>query len=86
MKRKTIRRTLALVAAFSALALGCELIVDFDRTKIPIEGTDATPTVDGQGPVDTGVDTGADAAKEAGDAGDGGADAADTGADAPDGD
>ena len=56
----------------SMLALGCELIVDFDRTKIvgedvPETGTDATtPALDA-----TATDTGTDAP------------AADTGTDAP---
>ena len=59
--------------ASSMLALGCELIVDFDRTKIvgeevPETGADATtpaldatPTDTGtDAPVDTGIDSPAD--------------------------
>ncbi|MBX3185613.1 MAG: hypothetical protein KF819_01305 [Labilithrix sp.] len=87
MKVKKLRKGLALVIAASAFGLGCELIVDFDRTKIPVEGTDATPqpTPDGGG-IDTGVDTGQDVAVDApAEASDAGSDAADTGdADDPD--
>ena len=47
MKLRKIRKGIVLVVAASALGLGCELIVDFDRTKIPVEGSDsATPTGD----------------------------------------
>jgi hypothetical protein len=41
MKANQIRRAVLFVVAASSLALGCELIVDFDRTKIPVEGSDA---------------------------------------------
>ena len=48
MKVHSLRKSLVLVIAASALAMGCELIVDFDRTKIPVEGTDgAVGTTDG---------------------------------------
>lgn len=55
MKISKIQKGLffATIAA-GVLAVGCELIVDFDRTKIPVDGADATGT-------DTGVpDTGAE--------------------------
>jgi hypothetical protein len=44
MKINTITRALVLLTvATGALAVGCELIVDFDRTKIPVEAVaDAT--------------------------------------------
>jgi hypothetical protein len=61
MKVTRIRKGLALVIAASALGLGCELIVDFDRTKIPVEGTDATPQPTPDATIDTGIDTGKDA-------------------------
>lgn len=56
----------------SMLALGCELIVDFDRTKIVGEDVPETGAADGQPTIDaTTIDTGTDAP------------AADTGTDAP---
>jgi hypothetical protein len=56
MKFSRIRKGLVLGIAASALGLGCELIVDFDRTKIPVEGSDsAVPT--GDGSVDATFDT-----------------------------
>ncbi len=36
-----IRKGVVLVIAAGALGLGCELIVDFDRTRIPVEGSDS---------------------------------------------
>lgn len=63
MKAASIRKGLLFVIAASAFGLGCELIVDFDRSRIPVEGADAT-TSDGSldAPVtETGVDA-ADAA------------------------
>lgn len=87
MNLKKAKRALLLVIAMSAFGLGCELIVDFDRSRIPVEGTDATPQIDATPDVTTdqgAPDSGNDAAKEAGDAEAGpDADAAD---DAPDGD
>ena len=47
MKVSRLRKGLLLVVAASALGLGCELIVDFDRTKIPVEGSDGAPSIDG---------------------------------------
>jgi hypothetical protein len=41
MKLRSIRRGVLFVVATATLGLGCELIVDFDRTKIPVEGNDA---------------------------------------------
>lgn len=43
MKIRTLKKTFVLVTIASAtLAIGCELIVDFDRTRIPSEAVDAT--------------------------------------------
>ena len=56
MKLRKTRKGLVLIAFASALGLGCELIVDFDRTKIPVETTDgATPSTDGS--FDSTIDT-----------------------------
>ncbi len=86
MKASSIRKGVLFVVVASAFGLGCELIVDFDRTKIPVEGNDAAIVADSSfdAPIDTSVaETGTDA----------GVDAADTSvqdagneADAPDGD
>ena len=54
--RKTSVRALALVITASALGLGCELIVDFDRTKIPVEENDGA-IVTPEGGVDAPIDT-----------------------------
>ena len=90
MKHSTqtrMQKVFVLVAVSAMFVAGCELIVDFDRTKIVVEGTpesgggDALPGTDA--PIDTGPGTDAG---DAGDGGDGGppADAADA-SDAPDG-
>jgi hypothetical protein len=43
MKISQIKKGLILVTIVSGtLAVGCELIVDFDRTKIPVETTEAS--------------------------------------------
>jgi hypothetical protein len=77
MKLVTLRKGLFLVSLGSVLALGCELIVDFDRTLIPIEGTEGG--LDGSLPEtsvpDAPVDAPADAADAEPEAGDGGGDA-----------
>src|SRR5205823_2756945 len=83
MHARRLKNAILVVAAGSGFVLGCELIVDFDRTKIPIEDSGA-PIVDGSP-----VETGTDAAQEAGEAGPDAADAGNDGdaaADAPDGD
>lgn len=54
MKRSSINKGLFLVLATSALALGCELIVDFDRTRIPVEEADGAAAVDAA-PSETGT-------------------------------
>ena len=46
MKVSRIRKGVVFVIAAGALGLGCELIVDFDRTKIPVEGSDAAAGTD----------------------------------------
>jgi hypothetical protein len=62
MKTKFVVATFALVS----LVLGCELIVDFDRTKIPQPVTDSGVADVVQPPADTGApDTGADAGNDA---------------------
>jgi hypothetical protein len=84
MKSTKIKKGLILVSiAAGALAVGCELIVDFDRTKIPVEETPetsipdanlletSTPVQDAGDAGDTGTDAQQDAGGEdAGDAGD----------------
>jgi len=88
MKLRQLKKALVLAIALSAFGLGCELIVDFDRAKIPVEGADATPTIDAT--LDVTTDQGAPDSGDAGDAREGGdADAtsdADAADDAPDGD
>jgi len=66
MKVAKIRKGLLLLVVASAFGLGCELIVDFDRSKIPVEGTDATPQPNEAGGSDTGTDTGTDAGVDTG--------------------
>ena len=87
MKLSRIRKGVVLVVAAGALGLGCELIVDFDRTKIPVETNDGsvvTPEASVDATIDTGAsDTGAVDAADAADTSV--SDAADA-ADAPDGD
>ena len=71
MKRNTrsLKKVVLLATLASSFVLGCELIVDFDRTRIPVEGGDATtadvvnPPVGDTGTPDT--STPADAAPEA---------------------
>jgi hypothetical protein len=46
MKVSSIRKGVVFAIAAGALGLGCELIVDFDRTKIPVEGSDAAAAAD----------------------------------------
>jgi hypothetical protein len=67
MKISKITQGLVLLAiASGALLAGCELIVDFDRTRIPIEGGDATgPDSGAPATPDSGTPT-----PDAGDAGD----------------
>ncbi len=56
MKLSKIRKGIVLAAVAGTLGLGCELIVDFDRTLIPTDVTDsATPNTDGS--VDAPIDT-----------------------------
>jgi hypothetical protein len=46
MKVSRIRKGVVFVVVAGALGLGCELIVDFDRTKIPVEGADTSTGTD----------------------------------------
>lgn len=88
MKVSKIRKAVLLVIASGAFALGCELIVDFDRTKIPVEGSDSatvTPeaSTDGSSVDSSQPDT--STVTDAGDEADA-LDAAEAATDAPDGD
>jgi hypothetical protein len=56
MKIRKIRKGIILVVTAGVLGLGCELIVDFDRTKIPVEGSDSATPV-GDSSFDTSIDT-----------------------------
>lgn len=81
MKTSQLQKALILVSLVTGvLAAGCELIVDFDRTKIPVEAIDSGGLIDaaslGDGAATTDGSTEGDAASEAGDAG------GDTGVDA----
>jgi hypothetical protein len=65
MKLSSIRKGVLFVVVAAVFGLGCELIVDFDRTKIPVEGNDAAIVTDASldAPIDTSVaETGTDAA------------------------
>jgi hypothetical protein len=88
MKVSRFRQGLFFVIAASALGLGCELIVDFDRTKIPVDESDgAIDTSDGS--IDASIDTSIatqEASTDAADAADTSVKDAGSEADAPDGD
>ncbi len=84
MKLRKVRNRLLLVVVSGVLALGCELIVDFDRTKIPPDGTDgATPdssidaSIDTSQPDTSTADTSTDAPTDSGVDAEDAADAAD---------
>ncbi len=84
MKLRKVRNRLLLVVASGVLALGCELIVDFDRTKIPPDGTDGATSdssidasIDTSQPDTSTVDTGTDAPTDSGVDAEDAADAAD---------
>jgi hypothetical protein len=67
MKQSTIKKAVALATLSSAFVLGCELVVDFDRTRIPVEGSDAsTADVVTAPATDSGVPTTPDASGDAG--------------------
>jgi hypothetical protein len=88
MKASSIRKGVLFVVVSATFGLGCELIVDFDRTKIPVEGNDAAIVSDGSidAPFDaSGIETGPDAT-DAADAADTSVADAGNEADAPDGD
>jgi hypothetical protein len=88
MNAPRIKRTLFLIAFGSMFALGCELIVDFDRTKSPVADAGAVDAAPQDSSVpDAEADAPADApsdAPQASDASDAGEDA--DAADAADGD
>jgi hypothetical protein len=56
MKLSSIRKGVLFVFVGATFGLGCELIVDFDRTKIPVEGNDAA-IVTGDASIDAPIDT-----------------------------
>ena len=86
MKLSSIRKGVLFVVAASTFGLGCELIVDFDRTKIPVEGNDAAIVTDAS-PIDATFDTSvAETGADAADAADTSLQDAGSEADAPDGD
>jgi hypothetical protein len=84
MKLSSIRKGVLLVAAAGTFALGCELIVDFDRTKIPVEGSDSATEIDAS--LDAQFDTSQPDAADAADAFDAADAVNDASNDAPDGD
>lgn len=77
MKISKLQKALVLVTiASGALAVGCELIVDFDRTKIPAETVDASvPDAGHSDAIAPVVDAGPDAEPDAETPEDGGLDA-----------
>ncbi len=83
MKASSIRKGVLFVVVAATFGLGCELIVDFDRTKIPVEGNDAAIVTDAS--VDAPIDT-AIVVTDAADAAESSATDSATAADAPDGD
>jgi len=82
MKTIKVQKALILVSiAAGVLAAGCELIIDFDRTKIPVENVDAGGAIDaaslgdGATTADTGTEDANTEASTGEDAGDAGTDA-----------
>ncbi len=70
MKLSSIRKGVLFVFVGAVFGLGCELIVDFDRTKIPVEGNDAAivtgdASLDAPFDTSTAAETGTDAADSA---------------------
>jgi len=70
MKLSSIRKGVLFVFVGATFGLGCELIVDFDRTKIPVEGNDAAivtgdASIDASAPDTSAPDTSAPDAAEA---------------------
>jgi hypothetical protein len=87
--KKKGMRIAALACASAVIAsMGCELIVDFDRTRIPVEGTDTGIPPEASLPDGTTLEASTDAPTEAAaEAGaDANVDAADASDDAPDAD
>ncbi|HWL86163.1 MAG TPA: hypothetical protein VNO21_10195 [Polyangiaceae bacterium] len=80
MMNKMILRRFTLLVTLAALVVfaGCEIAVDFDRTKIPVDVTDGS--TDSGGQVDTGTPDTGNPEVDAGDAGE--SDAGDAGHDA----
>ena len=86
MKSRKITKALVLASIVAGtFVAGCELVVDFDRTKIPVDVSEAS-VIDAN-TADTGTGITDDAATDAGDAGDAGdASITDAGSDADAGD
>lgn len=78
MSSRNLRKGIVLVVAAGWLGLGCELIVDFDRTKIPVDATDSSVAEGGDLPDTFVPDTSTVDAADASDA----SDASETDADA----
>jgi len=70
MKTNKLQKRLVLLTLLSGMfAVGCELIVDFDRTKIPVEVSEASvPDANVSETTAPGAEAGADGSAE-GDAG-----------------
>jgi hypothetical protein len=83
--RKITKALVLVIASSGAFALGCELIVDFDRTKIPVEDASVPDSSFEAGPLSDAAGTGDSAAPDAADTGS--PDVVDSGTpDAPDAD
>ncbi|MCA9584534.1 MAG: hypothetical protein KC657_04175 [Myxococcales bacterium] len=87
-KKKSLRLAALACGAAVVASMGCELIVDFDRTRIPVEGTDTGIPPEASLPEGSTLEASTDApAEAAADAGtDASNDAADASDDAPDAD
>lgn len=83
MKTIKVQKALILVSiATGVLAGGCELIVDFDRTKIPVETVDSGGLIDAASLGDGATpaeDSGNDAGVDSSSTNDAGEDASDSG-------
>lgn len=86
MKVSNIRKGVLFAVVAGALGLGCELIVDFDRTKIPVEGSDAAVAADSSIDASFDVTQPDTSTADAADAADTSVSDAGNEADAPDGD
>jgi len=76
MLRSTIHKTTVLLVV-AAFALGCELVVDFDRTKIPVDVPDTGEPTEDATIFDASPSVDASDVSDAGDSGDDAGDASD---------